>query len=70
MLDDAALLAIKRRIVDDVMAIAGVSGVGIGEGRLHVYLDRNDPEAQAAARRVIGADAPVEFIVSGEFRAQ
>ena len=69
MLDNDALLAIKRRIVNDVMAIAGVSGVGIGEGGLYVYLERDDPEAQAAARRVIGSDAPVAVIVSGKFRA-
>jgi hypothetical protein len=70
MLDDAALLEIKRRLVGDLMAIGGVAGVGIGEGSLRVYLERENEEARAAAHRVIGSKAPVEFIVSGEFRAQ
>jgi hypothetical protein len=70
MLGDAELQQLKRKIAADVMAVGGVTGVGVGLGCIHVYLARDDAQARAAVERVAGADAPLCFIVSGEFEAR
>ena len=55
------------------MAIDGVSGVGSGADRLHVYLASDDDLTRTAVSRVMNGEAsgtPFELIVSGAFSAR
>jgi hypothetical protein len=73
MADPGELESLKQRLTPDLMAIDGVSGVGLGADRVHVYLDQDRDDVRAAVKRVLAAhapSAPVEVIVSGRFSAQ
>ena len=61
---------IKRQISAALLDTPGVSGVGIREGRVMVYLERNDPELKARVKALAAARAPdaeLQFEVSGVF---
>jgi len=64
---------IKTRVAAPLMAIDGVSGVGVGDGGIHVYLDSDHEAVHSAVSRVMSAEAagaPFQVIVSGGFHAQ
>ena len=65
------LQAIKQRLSPRLLTIDGVTGVGIREGRLAVYVDGPRDAARQEVRALVGAQAPgtvVEFFESGELR--
>jgi hypothetical protein len=64
---------IKRQISAALLDTPGVSGVGVREGRVMVYLERNDPALKARAKALADARAPgveLQFEVSGRFGKQ
>jgi hypothetical protein len=72
MPDDADLEKLKRSISPQILAIAGVSGIGVGENILRIYLERDDANARAAVEQLIrgkGSGVPIEFRVIGKLRA-
>ena len=73
MPDPKELESWKQRLTPDLMAIDGVSGVGVGPDHVRVYLERDRDDVRAAVARVLAAhapSAPVELIVTGRFSAQ
>lgn len=61
---------IKRRLADRLLAISGVSGVGVPSGRLTVYLEKDSRIARKRATDLLNAEAPgtaVDFIITGVF---
>ncbi len=73
MPDRARLSRLKGRVSPRLLALPGVSGVGISGGSLVVYLEADDPVARARALRIVAdedAEAPVSFSVTGAFRKQ
>jgi hypothetical protein len=66
-LDPAAL---KRLLSPRVLAIPGVSGIGLPEGKLTVYLEVDDAKVRAAVDQVVAANAPEarpRYEVTGRF---
>ena len=73
MAEDIDLAALKARVSGKLMAIDGVSGVGIGSERVNIYLALDDHTVRNAVAKVMqeeGADAPFEVIASGPFSAR
>lgn len=64
---------IKKRISPRLLAVPGVSGVGVPRGRLTVYLVE---DSEAVRRSVsdalaeLACEAPVDFVATGAFRKQ
>jgi hypothetical protein len=72
MADQADLERFKQRLSGKLLAIDGVSGVGVGSGRIQIYLARDHQETRAAIDRLMQAEAPDiphAYFVTGEFRA-
>jgi len=70
-MDEAGLLRLKALLAPKVLKIPGVSGLGIGEESLNVYIGVDDEQTRAsveAAVRAIGGEVPIHFIVSGPFK--
>lgn len=73
MADSDAVLAAKRRLSSSLLAVAGVSGVGVSQGRLRIYLDRDTAEVRSEVSRLLARHAaavPYEIEVSGPFKAR
>lgn len=73
MADETDLKDLKRRLSGRLMAIDGVSGVGVGADRIQVYLAQDDDRVRAEVERVIEAESPgiaAAYITTGPFRAQ
>ena len=65
------LRSVKQRLAPRLLAIDGVTGVGLREGRLVVYLDGLRNAARQHVQAFVEAQAPgtvVEFFESGELR--
>ena len=65
------LRSVKQRLAPRLLGIDGVTGVGLREGRLAVYLDGPRDAARRQVQALVGALAPgtvVEFFESGELR--
>jgi hypothetical protein len=72
IVDETQLLDLKRSLTPGLLATPGVSGVGVGDGVLHVYLGTDDPQLRGHVKDLVRAKEPsanVEFIISGDFRA-
>jgi hypothetical protein len=70
---EAELLNAKQLLAPGVLKIPGVSGLGIGDGCLHVYLTRDDVAVRQVVEEAVqasGQNAPLKFLVSGPFSAQ
>ena len=68
----ADLRTLKKRLSPCLLNIAGVSGVGIAQGTLTVYLEVDSDTVRQAVAAVLGAEAlnaPVTYVVTGKFRA-
>jgi hypothetical protein len=68
----ADLRTLKKRLSPRLLNIAGVSGVGITQGTLTVYLEVDSDTVRQAVAAVLGAEAsnaPVTYVVTGRFRA-
>ena len=73
MAGDSDLEDTKRRITGKLIAIEGVSGVGMGPDRIHVYLAQDNDRVRTAVAQVMSAEAsgaPFEYIHTGPFSAQ
>jgi hypothetical protein len=67
------LLEVKRRISDALLDIDGVSGVGLRDDRVVVYLESDDAGTRKRAEKVatrLAAGVIVEYEVTGAFRKQ
>jgi len=65
------LRSVKERLAPRLFAVDGVTGVGMREGRLVVYLDGRRDAARQHVSALVEAEAPgtiVEYFISGEFR--
>lgn len=61
----------KQRLSPKLLAVDGVSGVGIGEGHVVVYLVDDSDSVREQARGIIDAQepgTPVSFHITGAFR--
>jgi hypothetical protein len=70
---EAELLELKQLLAPGILKVPGVSGWGIGNGRLSVYLESDNRQIREAVERTAGAlaqGAPLEFVVTGPFRPQ
>jgi hypothetical protein len=71
MSDD--LSSVKRRLSARLLAIDGIAGVGVREGKLVIYLERPDDDARRKVSALVAVEAPgtvVEYVESGEFRVK
>lgn len=67
---DDDLVALKRRLSPKLLDIPGVSGVGVRNGRLTVYLEADDAAVRRRVQAVVGGTAEPVFVVAGAFRAR
>jgi hypothetical protein len=73
MASEQDIRGIKRQISAALLDTPGVSGVGVREGRVMVYLERNDPALKTRVKALAAARAPdveLRFEVSGRFGKQ
>jgi len=64
---------VRKRVTGKLIAIEGVSGVGMGTDRIHVYLSHDDDRVRTAVGQVMSteaSEAPFEYMVTGPFKAQ
>jgi hypothetical protein len=69
--DDAALALKKRKLSPKVLAVAGVSGIGLGRDKVVVYLEEDSDEARRSVRALVEQEepgTPLAFEVTGAFR--
>jgi hypothetical protein len=67
------LKAVKRRVSDAVLKIPGVSGVGLPDEGLTIYLEADSSELRERVMRSIeplNLSVPVHWHVTGPFRPQ
>jgi hypothetical protein len=67
------LEGLKGRVSKKLLEIDGVTGIGVGPNRLHIYLAHDDDRVRAAVASVMNADeseAPFEYITTGSFFKQ
>jgi putative flippase GtrA len=72
-MNTADIRALKQRLAPRLLDIAGVSGVGIREGTLAVYMEVDSKPVRQAVANVIATEAPnvsVAYVITGPFRAQ
>lgn len=64
--------ALKKKISSDVLQVEGVAGLGVPDGQLTVYLEKDAPTVRANVQRLLDRLAPgarARFMVTGGFRA-
>ena len=64
---------LKLRVSPKLLQARGVSGVGVREGMLTVYLAEDSDTVRRDVAAVVEAEQPgtqVNFVVTGRFRAQ
>jgi hypothetical protein len=67
-----ALRNLKKRLSPRLLNVAGISGVGISDGALAVYLESDSDAVRQAVEQVMeheAPDVPVTYVVTGKFRA-
>lgn len=65
------LKALKRRLSPQLLALDGVTGVGIASGKLTVYLSEDLAALRRRLQRILKAEAPgvqVALVPTGVFR--
>jgi hypothetical protein len=70
-MDTDELRAVKRRLSPGILAVRGVSGVGISSGRLVIYLKKDLPALRLKLERLLAheaPDTPFGFQTTGGFR--
>jgi hypothetical protein len=63
----------KKSVSARILSIQGVTGVGIPQGKLTVYLQQDLPGVRQKVLNIVAPDLSaeeVQFIESGEFHAQ
>jgi hypothetical protein len=64
---------IKKRLSPQLLALEGVSGIGITSGKLAVYLAADLGTLADEVRQLVASEAPeveVELVVTGSFHKQ
>jgi len=72
-MEESELLTLKQALAPGMLAIPGVTGIGIGSEGLNVYIEKNDEAIrEQVVRKVRSADAlvPIHFVISGRFSAE
>ena len=67
------LTTLKDALAGQLLALEGVTGVGVGADALHVYLIADDPSTREKADKIIHSlanDVNVKYLVTGQFSAQ
>jgi hypothetical protein len=70
---DQDVQELKRRVSPKLLQTRGVSGVGIREGVLTVYLTEDSDDVRRDAAATVEQEQPgaqVNFVVTGPFRVQ
>ena len=70
---DSNLREKKRQLSPILLAIPGVSGIGIPGGVMTVYLQEDSESVRRQVADVVSRntpDIPVRYVVTGAFRAQ
>jgi len=65
--------AIKRKVSSQILQLPGVSGIGIPNGQLTVYLEVDSDDVRERVREVlktVSPEADVVFMVIGKFSKQ
>ena len=73
MANEHRIRDLKRQISAALLDTPGVSGVGVREGRVMVYLERDDPALKARVKALAAERTPgvaLRFEVSGRFGKQ
>jgi hypothetical protein len=69
-MDESALVQLKQQLAPSLLSIEGVSGVGVGDGALLVYLVIDSDQVRDQALKVVRNVHPtvaVQFVLSGSF---
>jgi len=64
--------SLKRRLSPHLMGIEGVTGVGLGDSQVNVYLEADTTTVRDKVHRVVAElapGAPIQFVVTGQFSA-
>lgn len=67
------LRAVKRQVSEVVLKIPGVSGVGLPDEGLTIYLEAESPDLRERVERSLeplNVGVPIHWQVTGEFRRQ
>jgi len=70
-MDPNELNARKSRLSPRLLALQGISGVGLGDGCVAIYLEMDSADVRQRALALVDAEAPgtpVAFHVTGAFR--
>jgi len=73
MTADESLLEIKRRISPALLTLDGVSGVGVSQDRLRIYVAKDLATVRKQITALLqqqAAGTPYEIEVSGQFKAR
>jgi len=67
----ADLENLKKRLSAGLLNIGGVSGVGISQGTIAIYLETDSKTVRQEVEKLFAAEAenvPVTYVVTGKFR--
>jgi len=72
-MEESQLLKLKQTLAPGMLAIPGVSGIGVGVEGLNVYIEKDDQAIRDQVERHVRAadpQVPIRFVVSGRFKAR
>ena len=72
-MDPVQLKSLKKRLSRRLLAVEGVTGVGIRTGKLAVYVERDQEQLRRQVQDVLDQEAPgldVKMVVTDAFRRQ
>lgn len=64
--------ALKRTVSSQVLAVPGVSGIGVGDDVLRIYLEKDAPTVREQVEHIVRAQADqvrIDFRLTGKFTA-
>lgn len=73
MTTDGEIRNLKRRLYPLLLAIHGVSGVGMPRGTVTVYLSEDSEQVRCDVAAIVAREAPaadVRYVVTGAFHPQ
>jgi hypothetical protein len=65
--------SLKRKVSPQILQLPGVSGIGVPNGRLTIYLESDSKDVRERVRevlRTVSPEADVVFLVTGKFAKQ
>jgi len=72
-MEEEELMRLKDLITPGVLKIPGVTGVGVGVGKLNVYLELDDNRIRDEVQKTVqtmAQNTPIQFVITGPFRLQ